>query len=85
MDAPRIESVKPLAGKRLLVKFVNGVEKVYDCKQLLHLDMFQSLRNEAFFRSVKVDAGGYGVSWDDNVDLSEYELWVNGTEPALAG
>jgi hypothetical protein len=85
MDAPRIESVKPLARKRLLVKFVNGVEKVYDCKQLLHLDMFQSLRNEAFFRSVKVDAGGYGVSWDDNVDLSEYELWVNGTEPALAG
>jgi hypothetical protein len=85
MDAPRIESVKPLAGKRLLVKFVNGVEKVYDCKQLLHLDMFQSLRNEAFFKSVKVDAGGYGVSWDDNVDLSEYELWVNGTEPALAG
>jgi hypothetical protein len=85
MDAPRIESVKPLEGKRLLVKFVNGVEKVYDCNQLLHLEMFQPLRNEAFFRSVKVDAGGYGVSWDDNVDLSEYELWVNGTEPALAG
>ncbi len=85
MDAPRIESVTPLEGKRLLVKFVNGVEKVYDCNQLLHLEMFQSLRNEAFFRSVKVDAGGYGISWDDNVDLSEYELWVNGTEPALAG
>jgi hypothetical protein len=85
MNAPKVESIKPLEGKRLLVKFVNGVGKVYDCKQLLHLEMFQSLRNEAFFRSVKVDAGGYGVSWDDNVDLSEYELWVNGTEPALAG
>jgi hypothetical protein len=85
MNTPKVESVKPLAGKRLLVKFVNGVEKVYDCNQRLHLEMFQSLRSEAFFRSVKVDAGGYGVSWDDNVDLSEYELWVNGTEPALAG
>jgi hypothetical protein len=55
---PKVESVKPLEDKRLLVKFVNGVAKVYDCNQLLHLEMFQSLRNEAFFRSVKVDAGG---------------------------
>ncbi len=84
MDAPKIESVKPLEGKRLLVKFMNGVEKIYDCNQLLHLEMFQPLKNEAFFKSVKVDAGGYGISWDDEVDLSEYELWVNSTEPALA-
>jgi hypothetical protein len=85
MDAPKVESVKPLEGKRLLVKFLNGVEKIYDCNQLLHLEMFQSLKNEGFFKSVKVDAGGYGVSWSDDADLSEYELWVNGKEPALAG
>lgn len=85
MNAPKVESVKPLEGRRLLVKFENGVEKIYDCNQLLHLEMFQSLKNEAFFKSVKVDAGGYGVSWSDDVDLSEYELWINGKEPALAG
>jgi hypothetical protein len=27
---------------------------------------------------VKVDPGGYWVSWNDEADLSEYELWVNG-------
>ncbi|MBN1510190.1 MAG: DUF2442 domain-containing protein [Sedimentisphaerales bacterium] len=85
MNAPKVESVKPLEGRRLLVKFVNGVEKVYDCNQLLHLEMFQSLKNEAFFKSVRVDTGGYGVSWNDDADLSEYELWANGKEPALAG
>ena len=85
MNAPKVESVKALEGKRLLVKFENGVEKIYDCNQLLHLEMFQPLKNEAFFKSVKVDAGGYGVSWSDDADLSEYELWVNGKEPALAG
>lgn len=37
-------------------------------------------KNEAFFKSVKVDSGGYGVSWNDDIDLSEYELWVNGKE-----
>ena len=23
----------------------------------------------------KVDAGGYGISWNDDIDISEYELW----------
>jgi hypothetical protein len=85
MAPPRIQSVKPLEGKRLLVKFVNEVEKTYDCNPLLHLEAFQLLRNEAFFKSVKVDLGGYGISWDDEVDLSEYELWVNSEKLASAG
>jgi hypothetical protein len=84
MNAPKIQSVKPLEDRRLLVTFVTGDEKVYDCNGLLHLDAFQILKNEAFFRSVKVDAGGYGISWSDDVDLSECELWANGREPTLA-
>ena len=36
--------------------------------------------HEAFFKAVTVDPGGYGVSWDDEMDLSEYELWNNGVE-----
>ena len=52
---------------------------------MLRLEMFQLLGNEAFFKSVKVDPGGYGVSWNDEVDLSEYELWVNGKELASGG
>ena len=84
MKPPKIESVKPLKDRRLLVRFANGVEKVYDCSQLLHLEMFQPPKDKAFFRSVNVDAGGYGISWSDRVDLSEHELWVNGEEPTLA-
>ena len=82
MSAPRIQSATPLAERQLLVKFVSGVEKTYDCKPLLRLEMFQFIKNEAFFKSVKVDPGGYGVSWSDDADLSEYELWTNGKEPA---
>jgi hypothetical protein len=78
MNAPKVQSVEPLKDRRLLVTFVNGVQKVYDCNRLMHLDRFQLLKNEAFFRAVAVDPGGYGVSWDDDTDLSEYELWNNG-------
>ena len=80
MGTPKVKSVKPLSAVRLLVRFDNEVEKIYDCNQLSHLDMFEFLKSEAFFKSVKVDAGGYGISWNDDVDLSEYELWTNGEE-----
>ena len=84
MEIPQILSVHPREEKKLLVKFDNGVEKVYDCKQLFNLDAFQLLHNEAFFKAVKVDQGGYGISWNDDVDLSEYELWTNCVDIVLA-
>ena len=84
MNAPKILSVQALENKKLLVKFVNDVEKIYDCTQLLNLDIFQVLKNDAFFKSVKVDTGGYGISWNDDVDLSEYELWANSVEVIMA-
>jgi hypothetical protein len=80
MSTPRIKAVTPLEGKRLLVTFVNEVQKVYDCHRILHLDRFRLLRHDAFFKAVTVDPGGYGVSWNDEMDLSEYELWNNGVE-----
>ena len=78
MNAPQILSVQAKEDKVLLIRFANGIEKVYDCTQLLGREMFQLLKNDAFFKSVKVDAGGYGISWSDEIDLSEYELWTNG-------
>lgn len=80
MNAPRIKSVKPLKERRLLVTFANGVQKVYDCQPLLNLERFRLLKYEAFFKAVTVDPGGYGISWDDEMDLSEYELWNKGVE-----
>jgi hypothetical protein len=80
MNAPKLLSLQALENKKLLVRFVNGVEKIYDCTPLLNLDMFELLKNDAFFKAVKVDAGGYGISWNDDTDLSEYELWTNSVE-----
>ena len=41
-------------------------------------DAFRPLKDEAFFKNVRVDSAGYGIIWNDYVDLSESELWVNG-------
>ena len=85
MDVPKILAVYPSDDKKLIVKFRNGVEKIYDCKPLIEkYDTFKVLENEVFFKQVRVDAGGYGISWDDRVDLSEYELWANAVEIVTA-
>jgi hypothetical protein len=75
---PKIEAVAPLPGRKLLVRFAGGEQKVYDCRSLVDQEPFSALRNESFFRQVKVDIGGYGISWSDSIDLSESELWLNG-------
>ena len=76
---PRIKSVTVVGESELLVRFENGVEKAYDCQFLFARPEFHLLKVPAFFRAVRVDTGGYGISWNDDLDLSEYELWTNGT------
>ena len=34
------------------------------------------------FNSVIVDQGGYGIVWNDDIDISCDELWANGEEIA---
>ncbi len=75
---PKIVSIGAISSTQLLVRFDNAVEKVYDASPLLSLPQFQLLRNPVFFRAVRVDPGGYGISWNDDIDLSEYELWTRG-------
>ena len=75
---PKIEAVTPLPGKKLRVRFVGGGDKIYYCRPLLDREPFCAIRNESSFRQVKVDGGGYGISWNDSIDLSESELWING-------
>lgn len=78
MNAPRIVSVQPLPERQLLVTFVNGLQKMYACQGLLERDRFQLLKYDAFFNAATVDPGGYGISWNDDMDVSAYELWQRG-------
>jgi hypothetical protein len=75
---PRIKSVRPRKGKRLLITFENGDQKVYDCTPLLNRDVFRPLQDESLFRCARADSHGYGVVWSDDIDLAESEVWLNG-------
>jgi len=75
---PRVTAVAPLDHGTLRVTFENGIVKFYDVKPLFSLAMFKPLEDEAVFRQVVVEPGGYAVSWGTIADVSEYELWEAG-------
>ncbi|MFV9507489.1 MAG: DUF2442 domain-containing protein [Oscillochloridaceae bacterium umkhey_bin13] len=72
-------SVQPLPKRQLLVTFSNQQQKLYDCQGLLAHDRFQLLHTDAFFNAATVDPGGYGISWNDDMDVSADELWQRGS------
>lgn len=75
----RVINVIPDNDMNLIVRFENGVTKRYDTKQLLsRFPNYEKLKDEAFFKTVKVDCGGCAVAWDSDVDISEVELWEGG-------
>lgn len=78
----RIVFVKPMDNTILLATFQNGIEKTYDVKTMFAMfPQMQILeKDKTLFDSVVVDAGGYGVSWNDNLDIESEEIWENGTE-----
>jgi len=55
------------------------VKKKYDIKPLFQKwEIFKNLISiTELFKSVKVDKGRYGISWNEDIDLSCNELWNN--------
>lgn len=78
MDTPKILAVRAEPPTILMVEFEGHLWRRYDISRLLDLPAFEPLRNRALFCAVHADRGGYGVIWNDEIDLAEHELWTNG-------
>lgn len=76
----RIQSVVPKEKYVLQAVFYNGEVIQYDVAQLFSIFpqfiIFQTDKN--IFEQVKVDAGGYGVSWNDELDLDAETIYEDG-------
>jgi hypothetical protein len=72
--------IQPLPEYSLLVQFQNGEQKLYDVRPLF--DKWEGFKalviTNGLFAQAKVDAGGYGIRWNDEIDLSCDELYYNG-------
>lgn len=78
MKFPKIKSVNIISNYTLEIVFDNNIKKIYDSAPLLIDENFKPLLDKSFFENVQMDIFGYGILWNDQIDLSESELWLNG-------
>ena len=78
----KVKSISPLADFKLSVQFSEGVTKLYDVKSLFEkIPAFSYLKGHPDeFACAAVDVGGYGIIWNDELDLSCDELWEHGVQ-----
>ena len=76
----RIKAVSPLPDFCLSIQFAEGVTKIYEVEHLFNKwASFKTLQESPeLFSEVEVDVGGYGIIWNDDLDLSCDELFENG-------
>ena len=75
----KIKDVKPKEDLIIEVQFENNEIKQYDIKKIINKwNIFEKLKDKKLFENVKVDVGGYGISWNEDIDLSCEEIWENG-------
>ena len=78
----KVKAVSALTDYRLCVQFAEGITKIYDVKPLFaKWKPFRVLKKDPkLFAEVTVGAGGYGIIWNDEIDLSCDELFDNGEQ-----
>lgn len=78
----KAKAVKPLPEYSLSVRFSTGEIRKYNVKSLFEKwEQFKALAViQDLFEQIKADTGGYGVSRNDDMDLSCNELYENGVK-----
>ena len=75
MLQPRLSTVEPLSGFKLRLTYENQEVKVFDVTPYISGSWYSELKDESYFRSVKVLPGGVGIEWLNGQDIAPHELY----------
>jgi len=68
-----IIDVKPLDDYKLLLKFENDEDRIFDLKPYLHIGKFQELKSKKIFDSVKISFDT--IEWSNGLDFDPEILY----------
>jgi len=68
-----VNKVKPLSGYRLELTFENKEIKIFDVKPYLDTGLFRTLKDDNYFKMVKVSYDT--IEWPNGVDLDPEVLY----------
>ena len=62
-----VVDVKPLENYRLLLKFENGEQRIFDISTYLEMGKFSDLKNVGMFKAVKISFDT--IQWPNGLDF----------------
>ena len=76
-----IKEITSLENLEIKVIFHGGIEKSYDIRKMFDpFPQMKELENGDLFKSAVLDPGGYGISWNDELDIDAEEIWEDEEE-----
>ena len=74
-----ITKIEPKENHFVEAVFADGEIVSFDVKSMFDkYPVFRDLENEELFENVKIDGVGYGISWNDEIDLSSDGIYLRG-------
>ena len=73
---PSVKSVQVLSNYKLRVEFENNEFKEFDVEPFLDKGIFTELKDESYFKQVKVSFGS--IEWPNEQDFSKDTLYLLG-------
>jgi hypothetical protein len=68
-----VTNVKPLDNYKLLLKFENNEEKIFNMSSYLNIGKFKELKDISLFNTVKVKFDS--IAWDNHLDIDPELLY----------
>ena len=76
----KISYLEPLQNYRLLVRFDDGKQVIYDVKEDMDLPGYHALRDiQGLFNQVQLDDSRTCIYWNDEIDLPADTIYEYGT------
>ena len=74
-----VVDVRAFEDYKLLLKFENGEEKIFDMKPYLDMGKFKELKDKKLFKTVKVSFDT--IEWDNGLDFDPEVLYEKSLAP----
>lgn len=75
MLQPRLTSVSPKDGHKLLLTYETGERRLFDVSPYITGSWYGELQDAAYFSSVSLLPGGVGIEWLHGQDIAPHELY----------
>ena len=75
MFQPRLVNVEPMGHLKLRLTYETGEVRLFDVSPYVNGSWFGELKENTYFRTVRLLPGGVGIEWGNGQDIAPHELY----------